>query len=51
MFIGQFAGLLVVPALTGAASGRSPALFVLGGAALVLALAVRIVRPAAFSST
>jgi len=45
MFIGQFASPLVVLALTGAAGGLSPALLAIGGAALVLALVVRIVRP------
>ena len=38
MFIGQFASPLVVLALAGATTGLSPALLVVGAAALVLAL-------------
>ncbi|RSM38405.1 MFS transporter [Amycolatopsis balhimycina DSM 5908] len=45
LFIGQFASPLVVLALSGAISGLSPALLVVGAAALLLAVAVRIVRP------
>jgi MFS family permease len=51
MFIGQFASPLVVLALAGGTGGLSTALLVVGSAALVLALAVRILRPTRESDT
>lgn len=47
LFIGQFASPLIVLALAGATTGLSPALLVVGAATLLLALVVRVIRPAA----
>jgi len=45
LFIGQFASPLIVLALTGATTGLSTALLVVGAGALLIALAVVIVHP------